>query len=306
MARGRRGGKASAKRKATAKRQEEFRQLTAQDGGAASKDSTKPFVGQIAGAPNRVGDTQVYRGMDPVQVRKFYQQQSEANRQKKAAKAGNRSVGAGSQSEQMELAARIRAAQEGNMIARFRKNQADAVSRSVPRNEGGRIIPGTPVPDALRSFPSPIQSEVVSRQMEMLKQRANNLPVAQRPQAQLLPRPQMPSPSATPMTMGGDPQVATGPANPLQGPQQIDKTRMPTTARGFPTREDIEMNTEKAKQQLGDIGRFVYDKGREFVTSNDPTIKRNRRIGYGGAAAGGLLAALIGGERDQREQEQYS
>ncbi len=274
--------------KAPAKRQEEFRQLTAQDGGAASKDSTKPFVGQIAGAPNRVGDTQVYRGMDPVQVRQFYQQQSEANRQKKAAKSGKRSVGAGSQSEQMALAARIRAAQEGNMIARFRKNQADAVSRSVPRNEGGRIIPGTPVPDALRSFPSPIQAEVVGRQMEMLKQRANNMPVSQRPAAQLLPRPQMPSPSATPMTMGGDPQVATGPA------------------RGFPTNDDLKQSMEKSTEQLNNLGKMIYEKGKEYATSNAPGMQRNRRIGYATVGVGGLLGALIGGERDARnEEEQY-
>jgi hypothetical protein len=37
-----------------------------------------------------------------------------------------------------------------------------------------------------------------------------------------------------------------------------------------------------------------------------PMFNRRNKIAYGTAAAAGGLSALIGGERDQREQEQYS
>ena len=270
--------------KAPSKRQEQFRQLRGEDGGAASKESTKPFVGQVAGAPNRVGDSQVYRGKNPTQVREFYEQQDMENRIKRENKVGKTIIP--SRKDEMALVAKIRAAQEGNIAAAFNNRQANAVMRTNPTNMMGRIIPGREMPDELRQMGGPIYAEVYKRQGEQLVQRANNLPVSQRPQAQLLPRPMLPTPSATPQTMGGDPQVPTGPANPLQGPNQA----VPPSI----------------GQQFGNLRESLYNKGREFATSNDPIIKRNRRIGYGAAAAGGLLGALIGGERNARnEEEQY-
>jgi hypothetical protein len=188
----------------------------------------------------------------------------------------------------MALVAKIRAAQEGNITAAFNKRQADAVMRTNPTNMMGRIIPGREMPDNLRQMGGPIYAEVYKRQGEQLVQRANNMPVAQRPQAQLLPRPMLPTPSATPQTMGGDPQVATGPA------------------RGFPTQDDLKQSMQKTQQQLGDFGKMVYEKGKEYATSNAPGMQRNRRIGYATAGVGGLLGALIGGERNARnEEEQY-
>ena len=267
--------------KAPAKLQQRFREIE-----GASKDTRKPFVGQIAGTPNRVGNSQVYRGMNPTQVREFYEQQDMENRIKRENKVGKKIVP--SRRDEMALVAKIRAAQEGNIAASFNQRQADAVMRTNPTNILGRIIPGREIPDNLRQMGGPIYAEVYKRQGEQLVQRANNLPVSQRPAAQLLPRPMLPTPSATPQTMGGDPQVPTGPA------------------RSFPTSDDLKQSMEKTQQQMGDFGRMIYEKGKEFATSNDPTIKRNRRIGYATAGVGGLLGALIGGERDARnEEEQY-
>ena len=51
-----------------------------------------------------------------------------------------------------------------------------------------------------------------------------------------------------------------------------------------------------------------FRRKRSAVGAHQNTRKMGRRIGYGAAAAAGAtagLAALIGGERDQREQEQY-
>jgi hypothetical protein len=285
--------------KAPGKLQQRFREIE-----GASKDTQKPFVGQIAGAPNRVGNSQVYRGMNPTQVREFYEQQDMENRIKRENRVGKKIVP--SRRDEMALVAKIRAAQEGNIAASFNQRQADAVMRTNPTNMLGRIIPGREIPDNLRQMGGPIYAEVYKRQGEQLVQRANNMPVSQRPAAQLLPRPMMPTPSATPQTMGGDPQVSTGPANPLQGPQQVDSRRISGTTQGYPTPDDLKQSMEKTQQQIGDFGRMVYEKGKEFATSNDPTIKRQRRIGYATVGAGGLLGALIGGERNARnEEEQY-
>jgi hypothetical protein len=75
-----------------------------------------------------------------------------------------------------------------------------------------------------------------------------------------------------------------------------------------PARASIQGPTQGPKRErtFGERRDFAVNKMKGYATS--PRFQRGRRISYGaGGAVAGLagLDALIGGERDNREQEQY-
>ena len=106
-------------------------------------DAARPFIGLQASDPRRVGDTQVFQGMNPSEVREFMEGRQRANREKKVAaaaksakKKGNRVVdlGPGIQEQRRNVEA-IRKMQEGNIFAQVRADRAAAqAAKSRKRN----------------------------------------------------------------------------------------------------------------------------------------------------------------------------
>lgn len=139
-------------------------------------------------------------------------------------------------------------------------------------------------------------------------------------------------------SMGPDPWAGTGPARMESAGQpspQAQQLALPAgrSSRSMPA--DMRAELFALPNRSGDAGRsrsnesssnfFVEPDGPESAPSfrrkrsavggdpvgnymTNPKFKTGRRVGYGAAAAAGAtgLASLIGGERDQREQEQYS
>ena len=138
-------------------------------------DAAKPFVGQVEGDPARVGDIQQYKGMDPVEVRIYQEGVQRANAEKKAKRKGLRFISK-SKKDQIADVATIRRMQEGNVMAGLRKDRADAQAAAQPSNEGGRIVPGTPVPTMLR----PGAVGQLSRRVGYGNERVELLPKPQR------------------------------------------------------------------------------------------------------------------------------
>ena len=94
-------------------------------------------------------NVQVWRGMDPVEVRLFQEGINRKNRKGKPYYNDSRKK----QITKPELrdVEKIRGMQEGNVLARLRAQRAMADQAALPRNEGGRVVPGTPVPAALET-----------------------------------------------------------------------------------------------------------------------------------------------------------
>ena len=119
-------------------------------------EAAKPFIGLQAGDPSRVGDTQVFQGMSPEQVRDFMETRQIQNRRKrveaeikKAQKAGRGYVDAGpGVNEQRRNVEAIRKMQEGNIFAQIRADRAAAKAANEPVNVMGTMVTPTqrPVP----------------------------------------------------------------------------------------------------------------------------------------------------------------
>ena len=240
-------------------------------------DAAKPFVGQVEGSPARVGDIQKYQGMDPVQVREFmegrFRQQAEKE-QAQAAKKGKRFISA---DDRISNIRKIRAMQEGNVIADLRGQQMEAESTAQSRNQMGTITPGTPVPPMLRRGPDaivgnqgdgagPIFAQVRPTQMGDIRNQ-----VARRGTTELLPRPRV--------------KRGFGEAPTEQGPN----IEIPADFKSRAEREDNVM--KRTMRQLEDY-------------RTNPRYQRGRRIAYGGAGSAAILAGILG-TRNPEEEEQY-
>ena len=115
--------------------------------------------------------------MDPVEVRVFQEGINRKNRKGKPYYNDARKK----QITKPELRdiEKIRGMQEGNVLARLRAQRAMAEQAALPRNEGGRVVAGTPVPAAL-------QTQIGQWG------RPNIVPGQKRPAQELLPRPVRP------------------------------------------------------------------------------------------------------------------
>ena len=114
-------------------------------------EGAKPFVGLLEGDPKRItNDRQVYRGMSPVEVRQELEKRDRANYFKKlnAAKKKGKTYKA-PKGQSYANKARIRAAQEGNVLARLRADR-DAAGQPRPTSietaQVGRAMPPRPRP----------------------------------------------------------------------------------------------------------------------------------------------------------------
>ena len=318
----RRGGDSLVIAKAPNAVQDRFRGI--KDG---STDAKKPFVAQVSGERQPIKN-RVYKGMDPVQVRDFFIAQEVANREKSAAKSGRRVIP--SQADERALALKIREAQEGNIVGRFNQDQSVAVMRAQPRNVQGRMVEGTPVPDNLRQMGGGIHAAVQAEQVNRLRNRAAGKPVKSAGTPTLLPRPdykqaiqQAPVPQSiapTPGDITGNqfgvegPQMRTEPRNRQQMSDAVLNSMTKATgynvrnalpAQGHGTPESIQETINRAKIQMSDIGKTAYNLGNEFVTSDDPRIRRARRISYGAGGGLAVLGGILGLNNDRQEEEQY-
>ena len=275
-----RGGDATKIAKAPMSVQAKFRK-------SLQGDAAKPFVGQVEGSPARVGDIQKYQGMDPVQVREFmegrFRQQAEKE-QAQAAKKGKRFISA---NDRISNIRKIRAMQEGNVIADLRGQQMEAEKASRVRGSGravgdsyeggGKVELGTPVPPMLRRGPDaivgnqgdgagPIFAQVRPTQMSDIKNE-----VARKGTIELLPRPRV--------------KRGFGEAPTEQGPN----IEIPADFKSRAERENSVM--KRAMRQLEDY-------------RTNPRYQRGRRIAYGGAGSAAILAGILG-TRNPEEEEQY-
>lgn len=252
-----------------------------------STDAKKPFVAQVSGEKQPI-ENRVYKGMDPIQVRDYYIAQERTNRENREARTGKRIIS--SPADDRALALKIRQAQEGNIVGQFNYDQSVAEMRAQPRNVSGRMVEGTPVPNNLRQMGGSIHAAVQAEQVNRLRNRAAGKPVKSAGTPTLLPRPdykQAIQPAATPVTMAQDPGVSTGPAQ------------------SQPTPQSMQDMMKQANDQMRAFGQTAYNAGKEFVTSNDPGIKRARRISYGAGGGLAVLGGILGLNNDRQEEEQY-
>ena len=143
-------------------------------------------------------------------------------------------------------------------------------------------------------------------------------------------------PAQVAASIAPDPWAGTGPARRESGGMATAPTpqmALPAGRSSRPMPADMRAELFALPNRSGDTGRSIMQSGpqvtdksdyymdlpdgpetspsfrrkRSAVGAHQNTRKMGRRIGYGAAGAAGAtgLAALIGGERDQREQEQY-
>ena len=124
--------------------------------GGRDPDAAKPFIGLQSTDRRAVGDTKVYQGMNPSEVREFMEQRQRQNREGNVAKAakaakkkGKRVVDLGPGiNEQRRNVEAIRKMQEGNIFAQVRADRAAAKKANEPVNVMGSMVTPTqqPVP----------------------------------------------------------------------------------------------------------------------------------------------------------------
>ena len=273
--------------------------------GPDAGDAAKPFVGlnqddvnarkeYVAGfkrdngklPPRRPEENlQVFRGMDGTQARKFYQNQVDANNAKGSAKA--KKSGKTFRPASVDVQ-KVRAAQEGNVITRFRERQRQAQAYAQPRNSGGVITPGIPVPENLQGT---------------LQQRPAVVTGRPTPSGQsLLPKPVRPASAGPQVVRKGPAMDSRG----FGGQTAVEvEINLPTQMTRQKQIENVKSTIENAGQTFMDQGRNVAKRMNEFATQ--PQYQRGRRIAYGGAASAAVLAGILGlsGDDEEDRQEQY-
>lgn len=283
-----------------------------------STDAAKPFIGKVVGQrtdPKR--NIQAYDGMDPVEVRRYYEDRNRGNREKKVAAAAKR----GNQfkpdrQEEVNQLNQIRKAQVGNVVAR---QNAEGIGNAglmnvSPRQNGNRL---NTRPEFKQNVFGVVEG---GANMQNVQVPAGFTP---KPMA---PRPVQPiAETVVPTSIAPEPGAGTG----NQPVPQIDAGRGGALVRMRPS-------TAAPAQQIAPNGYNVpaeydvmerYNNPPQYMTAPDQqqsnssakrrgevrrradnisNIRTRKRAGYGalGAGAAAGLGALISGERDERDQEE--
>lgn len=277
--------------------------------GGLTPDAAKPFVGALVDDPPArtiQNNAQVYRGMDPVEVRLYQERQSRINAAKRKRQ--------GKEPKEFDVV-RTRQMQEGNVMAQFRAMQAQANRDAQDRVMLGEVRPGRPVPAALKGD---------------MVQLPGTLPKAPAADAKLLPRPVRDTsgdyrfPVRRPMKGSIKPGPGELTAAEKKRRKQYERPRPSTAINENPTVESyptIELPAgykgRQAEPTREERVNSIMDKVKN-VTSVDPRnlpsfgdfrtkpeYQRGRRIAYGGGGLAALAGILGLSNINREEEEQY-
>jgi len=277
--------------------------------GRISPDAAKPFVAALGDDPPArtiQNNAQVYRGMDPVEVRLYQERQSRINAAKRK-KAGKDPV-------PMDVG-RTRAMQEGNIMANFREMQAKASRDAQDRVMLGEVRPGRPVPAALKGD---------------MVQLPGTLPTAPAKDARLLARPTRDTsgeyryPVRRPMEGSSKPGPGKLTAEEAKK-RRFSSTKRPSAAMnpnptvesyptielpaGYKDRQATPTREERVNSILDKVKNVTSVDPRNLPSFGDfrtkPEYQRGRRISYATGGLAGIAAALGLSNMGEEEEQRY-
>ena len=279
-----------------------------------SPDAAKPFVGQLAGDPRAIQDNrQVYRGFSPVQVREQGERVARINAAKKR-RAGKEPA------SDLSVVRKIRAMQEGNVMAGLRAAQAAANAGAEARNDMGRIVPGRPVPAALKGnmVELPGQARTPDPNAKLApgpvrpREFVNVQPVTRPQPGASKPGPgQLTKEEAAkrkyarrkrrPVGINENPTVVEGAGAGIELPKGYAPKAPNSDSKQYDRQAGPTMRTgERNAQQRVDQASNILTK-----LGMDPRTKRGRRIGYGVGGGAAALATVLGLSNMDKEEERY-